>query len=39
MKGGFGSVPTGGKQFSKQGGSSVISRNAKSIIGYNPVAA
>jgi hypothetical protein len=38
-KGGFGSVPAGGKQFSKQGGSSVISRNAKSIIGYNPVAA
>lgn len=38
-KGGFGSLPTGGKAFSKTGGSSVISRNAKSIIGYNPVAA
>jgi hypothetical protein len=38
-KGGFGSQPTGGKAFSKTGGSSVISRNAKSIIGFNPVAA
>ena len=36
---GFGSLPTGGKAFSKTGGSSVISRNAKSIIGFNPVAA
>jgi len=36
---GFGSLATGGKAFSKTGGSSVISRNAKSIIGFNPVAA
>lgn len=35
--GGFGGLPN--KAFSKAGGSSVISRNAKSIIGFNPVAA
>ena len=37
--GGFGSLPTINKAFSRAGGSSVISRNAKSIIGFNPVAA
>jgi len=36
---GFGGLPQLNKAFSKAGGSSVISRNAKSIIGFNPVAA
>lgn len=36
---GFGGLPTVNKAFSKAGGSSVISRNAKSIIGFNPVSA
>jgi hypothetical protein len=40
VQGGFGSLPgVGGKAFSKAGGSSVISRNARSIIGFAPVAA
>jgi hypothetical protein len=37
--GGFGGLPTANKAFSKTGGSSVLSRNARSIIGFNPVAA